>query len=419
MSSKLENINRALRATNTISFLQGMTAAVLIPRVPDLIHQLNLSFVQWGTLLGFTSLASLLPLVFTNKLILRFGTKRIIGVGGVIFTACTALIPWCYSAWEFALVAILQTLAGSAFNLGLQSSIVMIQKKVKRTVIGNMHAAWSIGATLSAGLSGLLIALLTFKVQFMITAIVITIAMWVASRFLLDAQNDGHLSEQKHVAKISWLKTPGYVWLLTAGLFAGVWSEAVMIDWSALFSKDVLKITSTQAAIAYTAFAGAMIVGRLSIAKITKHIHISQMSMFSSAIGVVGITGGVLLGPILVAQNQVVGLVAVCGFWVLAGLGSAPMVPSFFSAGGNVPGMSTAQVLSRMSFVNTFLIMGGKTVVGAIATGNLQLAVLTPAATLVVAGIISSLVVKRAKANEKQMVEAFPSTGLIPVISQD
>jgi len=414
-----EPVHPVTRATAMISFLQGMTATALIPRVPELIHQLNLNFVQWGSLLGLIALASLLPLLVTNKLVMRYGTRRVITVGGIGFTSAIAFIPWCTSAWMFALVAILQTFAGAAFNIALQASVVLLQKKLKKTVIGKVHAAWSIGATISATLSGALVALMSFKLQFGVTAALITIAMYSMTRFLLDKDSDGRISEQKHVEKISWFKTPAYVWLLTLGLFTGVWCESVMIDWSALFSKQVLGITVTQAAVAYACFSGSMIIGRLSIDRITKRMHISRMSMWGSVIGLVGITGGVLLGPGLVKQNQMLGLVAVCLFWVLVGLGSAAMVPSFFSAAGHVKGLSTAQALSRMSFVNTIIFFVGKGAFGAVAQQNLQLAMLTPMITFVVVGIISALVVKTAKRREKEMVEAFPMTGVIPVIASN
>lgn len=411
-----EQVHPVVRATAIISFLQGMTATALIPRVPELINQLGLNFVQWGTLLGFIALASLLPLIFTNQLVMRYGTRQIISVGAVIFAAANAFIPWCTSAWMFAVVAVTQTLAGSAFNIALQASAVMLQKKLKKTVMGRVHAAWSIGATISAALSGALVAVMDFKLQFGVTAALISLGMLVMSRFLFDKDNDGRMSEQKHVEKISWLKTPKYVWLLTLGLFTGVWCESVMIDWSAVFSKQVLGISATEAAIAYTFFSGSMIVGRLSIDRITKRMHISRMSMYGAVIGFFGILGGVLLGPVLVDQSPAIGLVAVCFFWMLAGLGSAAMVPSFFSAAGHVKGLSTAQALSRMSFVNTIIFMAGKSAFGALAQQDLQIAMLTPLLTFVVVGVVSALVVKTAKRREKEMVEAFPMTGIIPVI---
>jgi len=409
---------RAIKSAYAISFLQGIIAISLVPRVPELVAQLNLDFAGWGALIGAISLSSLLPLVLANKLIMKFGTRPIMSLGGIAFAGSLAFIPWCNSPWEFAIVAMTQTISGATFNIALQSATVMLQKKLKKTVIGNVHASWSIGATISAAMSGALVAAgVSFKLHFGLAALIAAAGMFIASRFLLGPNEDGHLSEQKHVEKISWLKTPWYVWLLTAGFVVGAWCESMMTDWSALFSKQVLGIDSGHAAIAYAAFSGSMILGRLSIGPLTKNRHISQLAMLGSVIGLVGITGGVLLGPALIRQNLVLGMIVLCIFWVCAGIGSAAMVPSFFSAAGHVKGMATAQVLARMSFASVFIFMALKSAIGVFANFNLQFAMLTPMVAFIFAGLISSLVAKRAKLREKEMVEAYPMTGVIPVIT--
>lgn len=409
---------RAIKSAYAISFLQGIIAISLVPRVPELVAQLRLDFAGWGVLIGAVSLSSLLPLVLANKLIMRFGTRPIMSVGGIAFAGSLAFIPWCNSAWEFAIVAMLQTVAGATFNIALQSATVMLQKKLKKTVIGNVHASWSIGATISAALSGALVAAgVSFKLHFGLAAVIAALGMFLASRFLLAPNEDGHLSEQKHVEKISWLKTPWYVWLLTAGFVVGAWCESMMTDWSALFSEQVLGIDSGHAAIAYAAFSGSMILGRLSIGPLTKKRHISNLAMIGSVVGFIGITGGVLLGPPLIQQNLGLGMIVVCFFWICAGIGSAAMVPSFFSAAGHVKGMATAQVLARMSFASVFIFMALKSAIGVVANINLQVAMLTPMIAFVFAGLISALVTKRAKLREKEMVEAYPMTGVIPVVT--
>ena len=58
---------------------------------------------------------------------------------------------------------------------------------------------------------------------------------------------------------------------------------------------------------------------------------------------------GLLIGPPIAAHEPVLALIVTSSFWAVAGLGVAPMVPSFMSAGGHVKGMNTAAVLSRMS----------------------------------------------------------------------
>jgi fucose permease len=235
---------------------------------------------------------------------------------------------------------------------------------------------------------------------------------------LLEPEADGHQKEAERQQKVSWLKTPPYVWLLTAGLFAGVWPEVVMIDWSALFSKEVMGLSPAMSAIPYTVFTVAMIIGRFSLDRVTKRVHISDLAKWGALAGSILIAAGVWLGPLVAQTDKTLGLVVLCVFWGIAGLGVGPQVPSFFTAGGNVMGMTTAQVLSRMSMINMFTMLSAKFIMGALAQQDLQVAFMFPVTTLFIAGIISAFVVKRAKRNEKDMLSAFPATAPIVIIDE-
>jgi predicted MFS family arabinose efflux permease len=318
----------------------------------------------------------------------------------------------------FFAIQIVQTMAFSAYNIGINSASVMLQKKMKRTIIGKMHAAWSIGAASSAAISGILVNFIDFITHMALIGVICLIAFQFAGRLLLEPEADGHQKEAERQKKVSWLKTPPYVWLLTAGLFAGVWPEVVMIDWSALFSKEVMGLSPAMSAIPYTVFTVAMIIGRFSLDRVTKRVHISDLAKWGALAGSILIAAGVWLGPLVAQTDKTLGLVVLCVFWGIAGLGVGPQVPSFFTAGGNVMGMTTAQVLSRMSMINMFTMLSAKFIMGALAQQDLQVAFMFPVTTLFIAGIISAFVVKRAKRNEKDMLSAFPATAPIVIIDE-
>lgn len=410
-----ERAKVAQRALTIMFFVHGFSATVWVPRIPELIDQIGVNFVQWGTILGLTGLGSLLPLMFTNKLVSRFGTRPVIRIAAAMVTVFLVLIPWATNWGVFFVLQMAQTMAFSAYNIAVNSAGVMLQKKVKRTILGNMHAAWSIGAASSAFLSGLLV-FLEFRLHIFIVGVLCALAFQLAGRKLLEPSIDGHHSEAAREKKVSWLKTPWFVWLLTAGLFAGVWPEIVMIDWSSVFSKKVLLVDAGLSAIPYTIFTVAMIIGRLAINPLSKRIHVSEFSKWGGLVGSGLMLAGAFSGPMLAANDRMLGLVVSSIFFGLAGLGVGPMVPSFFTAAGHVVGLTTAQALSRMSMLNTFVVLGAKTLMGAIAQKSVQLAFVFPVITLFFAGIISAFVVTKAKRNEKEMLTAFPPTAPIDLV---
>jgi uncharacterized membrane protein (DUF485 family) len=85
-------------------------------------------------------------------------------------------------------------------------------------------------------------------------------------------------------------------------------------------------------------------------------------------------------------------------FFAIAGLGISSMVPGFFSAAGNVEGLSTAQALSRMLLLNTIVVIFAKMLMGSlIDASSLPLAMIFPIATFAIAAVIAGIVANKHK----------------------
>ncbi|MEY4311107.1 MAG: hypothetical protein RLZ71_1033, partial [Actinomycetota bacterium] len=61
-----------------IFFTQGFAAMSTLPRIPEILQQINVVFAQWGLIIGISGLGSLLPLAFTSRLVVRYGTTLVI-----------------------------------------------------------------------------------------------------------------------------------------------------------------------------------------------------------------------------------------------------------------------------------------------------------------------------------------------------
>lgn len=410
-----ERAKRAQRALLITFFTQGIAGTTIIPRVPELIDQIGVSFVAWGAIIGFSGLGSLLPLIFTNRLVAKYGTQRVIRVSTFGVIAAIALMPWITNPGLFFLLMMLQAFSFSTFNISLNAQAVMFQKKLGKVLLAKFHGAWSIGAMSSVAVSGILAGFMPLTLHLSIVAVALFAAFSYGNGGLLKADEDGHKADAERQVKVSWLKSPAFLWVLSLGLFAGMWPELVVMDWSAVFAKQVLGVGKTAGAIPYVVFVGAMIVVRLSISRITKKVHISTLSKWGGIIGSITMMAGVLLSSSLAATDQTLAVVALCTLWAISGLGMGSMVPSFYSAAGHVKGLSTAQALSRMSLANALMIMGAKYIMGALAQVDLITAMIFPVASFFIAGVISGIVAKTSKQNEAA-ANAFPPTGPISVV---
>ena len=397
-------------------FIQGFLAITYLPRIPEIIDQIGVSFGVWGLIIGLAGLGSLLPLLITNRLIGRFGTRPIVRISSILIVITTASLGWATNGWMYFAFHALMMFAMSFFNIAVNAQSVMLQKKVKKVILGKFHAAWSIGAGISAAVSGILASFMSLQLHLILVCALALVAFELSIRKMLTPAEDGHHEERQSSRKVPFFKSPPQLWLLAFGFFAGVFPEMVMMDWSAVFAKQVMLLNPTLGAIPFTAFTLAMIVGRLLIGRVTKKYHISDLSKWGGIFGSVSMVLGVLIAPPLIPTSPLLALLVLSLFWAITGFGMAPMVPSFFGAAGHVSGLTTAQALSRMSMVNAVAVIGAKILMGALAQGiGLVLAFVLPAAMMFIAGVLAGKVAKSAKRKEA-MDNAFPLTGPITVV---
>ena len=399
-------------------FIQGFLAITYLPRIPEIIEQIDVSFALWGLIIGLAGLGSLIPLLITNRLVGRFGTRPIVRISSLMIVATTASLGFATNGWMYFAFHAAMMFSMSFFNIAVNAQSVMLQKKVKKVILGKFHAAWSIGAGISAAVSGILASFMSLQLHLVLVGLLAIVAFEVSIRSMLKPSEDGHHEERQAAERVPFFKSPNQLWLLAFGFFAGVFPEMVMMDWSAVFAKQVMLLNPTLGAIPFTAFTVAMIAGRLLIGRVTKKYHISDLSKWGGIIGAVAMGLGVLVAPPLVPISPILAMIVLSLFWAVSGFGLAPMVPSFFGAAGHVKGLTTAQALSRMSLVNALAVIVAKIFMGALAQGiGLVLAFMFPVTMMFIAGILAGRVAKNSK--RKEAVEnAFPLTGPITVVDQ-
>ena len=404
----------------TTFFVQGVTSTVIIPRIPELIDQIGVNFTAWGAILGFAGLGSLVGLTMANRFIVRFSSRRVLQVSTVLSALLIMLMPFVTDPWVFFALQLAMSFVGSCLGIALNAQAVVLQKLINRTIIGRFHGAWSIGAASSAAVSAFLASFMPIWLHLaLIPGLAVLAYLW-CTRLSLTPEEVGQANERRNAKKTSFFKSPKDLWLLAFGLFAGVMPELVIMDWSAVFSKKVLQLDAGLGAIPYTVFGAAMIVSRLSIGRLTRTRHISVLAKWGGFYGAIALGLGVLIGPIFSATDPIIGLVVTSFFWLIAGLGSGPMAPTFFAGAGTVKGLTTAQALARMSLTNSILIMGAKVLVGALAQNvNLVVAFIFPTIMMFVAAFIAGQLAKRTGRSATMVDDAFPMTGPIGVIAVD
>lgn len=415
---RAERINKALIGT---FFVQAMVTMAIVIRIPEIIDNLHLSnnLAIWGTITGLSGTGSMLALFFAHRLVLRFGTTAVTRYGTLLATVIQGILPLIGNYWLYFGVTFIQAIFFSLYNNAANGQALMVQKRLKRVVLGSIHGAWSLGVGVASIISGILASFMPLTWHMGIIAGVGFVAHLYFNAQLMNREEE-KLSQIKVKVekKISWLKTPGIIWLLALGLFMGIWPELVMGDWMSLYSKNVMHLSASLIAIPFTSFAVAMIVGRFATGWISSKMHINRAGMFGGYFGGIGMILGLLASHFLLPINQLLAVSVQALFFFIAGLGESIMVPAFYSAASHVRSIPPTQALARMGMANSLIFILAKGVMGTLAdTVGLTLAMLFPILAYFGSGYMQGLVGRKADKLEAQNLENYPPTGTIPIVT--
>ena len=393
----------------------GHIALSSVAWVPEFIDRLGVSFATWGTIIGFGVVGSITPLFFVSRLIMRFGPRTLIRFGnyfGAVFLVLLSVTSnpaiWFFINMGFNFFM-------SILGVSVNAHSVLLQKQISKNVIGRFHAGWSLGAVGAAITGGLSTVFMDLQQFLILVAILNVIVFEFALRWLLSPTEDGHLEERAAVVKRKFYQLPAQLVLLAVGMIGIVYPEVAVIDWAAVFARDVLNVDLALRSLPFAAFMVGMIVGRLSMTRLAEKYHPNLIASRGAFLAAVVLALVASSAPLLAESSSTLALGVTMLLWLIAGLGLAPGAPTFMSAAGHVPGVSTAWAVSRLSLMSSTMSVMAKTLMGALAEGvGLSLAFFFPVTLAIISGLIAHQFAQRAK--QADLDSVAPPTSPMPII---
>ena len=420
MSPSSARIRQAQTGLLITFLLVGHATLSSVAWVPEYIDRLGVSFAAWGTILGFSTMGAIIPLMFASRVIHRYGSRAVMRLGlyaGMVFLV---LLGWTNDPVLWTLVNTMFTFSMSFAGNAVNTHAVAIQAFVAKPIVSTLHAGWSIGAVFAA-LSGALSTVLISLEVFLIAVAVVTLVLFEILRpRLLSADEDGHEADRSvHVKRRFW-QMPREMWILTAGLIASVYPEIAIVDWAAVFARDVLGAELSLRALPFAAFMAGMIIGRLSITRLAEYFHPHTIASRGSLFAAIALTGSVLFSGTLAEIDPGLGLAVTGVLWLLVGLGLSSVAPTYFAAAAHVPQVSTAWALSRMQLINQLALIGAKALMGALAEGfSLSAAFVFPVVLLIIGSVIMAKATRRAESADYEAISTTTGTITLPVIRDE
>ena len=322
----------------------GMGWASLMVRLPEVRNLVHVTTAELGIILFIGSIGAVISVTQAGRFISKFGTRTAIIAGVTIVTLGLLLETICivnHLPIGYAIFALVAGLGMGIGDVGINVDGSAIETISGKTVLPKMHAAYSIGTFVGAGLGTLAttfnISLLAQMLVF--TAINLSVPLFTAKNLPHGngIETKSELGDQNKQPRVAVWRSRTVIFL-AVGILGVTVAEGASNDWLAIALVDDFKVSSTTAGLAFATLLAAMTTIRFFGGRIADRFGKGRTIQFLAIGGLVG------LMLIVLPHNIYLAFVGS----ILWGCGVALGFPLFLSAAGE--GENSAR---RVAFVSS------------------------------------------------------------------
>ncbi|WP_118138563.1 MFS transporter [Oceanicella sp. SM1341] len=336
-------------ALYVLFFVPGVQFASWIARTPAIRDRLGASTAEMGLILFGLSIGAMAGILASTPLVLKFGTRPVIGAGMASVTLGLAVVALGVAAGAPLVVSLGLAMGGlgmGALDVAMNVEAAEVERLIGRPFLTGMHGCFSLGTVVGA-LAGIGLTALAFPVHWHLAAVFalsvppLVLAMrHIPSGFGRRAARAAAEHGLPLPAPRSW-RDPRLA-LIGVVVLAMALAEGAANDWLPLLMVDGHGFGATAGSLVFTGFATAMTIGRFCGGPVIARYGRATVARASAVSGALGV------GLVIFGEGPVV-VGAAVALW---GLGASLGFPVALSAAGETarPGESAA---ARVGLVAT------------------------------------------------------------------
>ncbi len=274
------------RLVMAVFFMQAMSIANWVPRIPDVQAKLGLSPGDLSIALIGLPVGSFFALLCSGPLIEKVTPRRTIFLGFLIYLTFLPLLGW---AWN------LVSLFGALFLIGVFSPLVdvamnveaaRVQDALRRPIMSTCHGFWSIGS-MAGALVGSAFANAGIATNWHLLAIA-AVSIPVAVAVGVALPEVAPLPRPAGGRQLPFALPSASMIGLVIFAFGAVMGEVAARSWSAVYLRDVILASPGSAGFGYAAFSLCMASGRFLGDRATVRFGPVRIARISCTIAVAG-----------------------------------------------------------------------------------------------------------------------------------
>ncbi|WP_084084693.1 MULTISPECIES: MFS transporter [Cupriavidus] len=336
-------VEHAAYATMALFFVNGATFATWGVHIPTIKARFGLSDAALSLAMLAVAGGAIAAMGPVGRWVARVGSARASLASGAAYALATALLLAMPDFLLLVPALLAFGMANAAFDVAMNAQAATVEASRSRPIMSRLHGMFSLGGMAGASFGGLMLSLGVPPLAHAALIALMTAAtsLCAAPRLLDDHPVAPAQAGHHHTGRV--------LWLLGLMAFLGLIGEGAMYDWTSVYMREVAAAPADWSGFGYAAFSAGMACGRFGGDWLRARWS-DPATLRASAWLAFGGIGLALLLPSPAC--------ALLGF-TLMGLGTANMVPIFFMAASQLPGVAPAEAIARVArFAYTGLLLG-------------------------------------------------------------
>ena len=362
-------------SVSAVFFLTGAGTANWAVRIPAVQSALALGDGRLGLALLGVSAGAIVAMPVAGHLVARHGSRPVTWISALAFAFALALPARAPSLALLVAALVAVGLANGVLDVAMNAQAAAVQQRYAEPIMGRVHALYSLGGLVGAIIGGRVAgAGIDPATHLTGVGLAIVVGASVVTLGMLPAHTDAAPDRPSSSGKLRVLLPLGIL------AFCVLFGEGTMMNWSAVYLRNVIGTGPGMAATGFAAFSLMMTVGRAVGDALTVKLGAVRLTRLGGALAMVGVTSA------LVSSHP---LPVALGFGAV-GAGLSIIFPIVLSAAARTPGIVPGASIAMVSMCGYTGLLAGPPLIGAVATvtslrGGLALVVVSSALVLYLA----------------------------------
>ncbi len=335
---------RARVAISVLFLVDGTVFGTWAALIPSFQHRFALSAGELSWVLVGIVIGAMVSMPTAGRLTSAFGSKRICVVAGLTFPGCLLALMLAPNFGSLIAAGVLFGVCKGLMDISINAQGIAVENTLGKPIISSLNGFWSFGGLAAA-------ATMSFALQQGVGVSWLLGGMAV-SLMTMTLIVQKHLLREERAAAAAARPARrtlpnGRLLRLAAMAFLALFSEGVLLDWSAVYAHTVAHVSLATAPVAFAAFSICMAAGRF-----TGDLFTARWGTLAS----LRLSAALMIAGMVVATLWQTWAATLSGFMIV-GFGLANLVPIIFRAAGQAhelgagPGVAVVSTLGYTGFL--------------------------------------------------------------------